>query len=135
MARRLVAPFACSLRIVGPISAAFCVARSRVARTAAARAAADPLAIWSLTMGLPSSSLTIFPAASRTNLYRRPPRLSPPGLHGGKRGLGARADCAQFLFSHHSHDADGQAVGVGHGDDHELHTSLLQAKQEMRIAG
>jgi hypothetical protein len=61
-------------------------------------------------------------------------RLDAASLRGRKCSLSALADCFAFLFGDQRHDPDREPVRVRHVDRDELNASLLQPKQEMRVA-
>jgi hypothetical protein len=108
MARRLVAPAACKLLIVGAMS---------LARSAATR--------WRAAM----------PSELAVSILARAPtaELRSSSLRGGKRGLGSGADPLAFVLSNHGHDANSQAVGVRHVGGDKVNASVTEAKQEIRI--
>ena len=63
------------------------------------------------------------------------PSLTPRALAACKRRLGALGDHAALGLRHQRHDADHHLVGLRHVGGDELDAGLLQAEQEVRVAG
>jgi hypothetical protein len=77
---------------------------------------------------LPASRILLLSLAPRY-----PPSLAPRLFRRRQGGLGPRRDHVTFFFGNHRHYSDSEAVGSRHVRRHEIHTRLLEAKQEMSV--